>query len=339
MDLSRYARQMICPHVGHARQCRLAQSRVAIAGCGALGCQTASLLTRAGVGALRLIDRDFVELNNLQRQVLYDEEDVRSRTPKAAAAAAHLQGVNSQVKIEGVVADLTSMNVAALLGDVDLVLDAVDNFETRYLINDFCVSTGTPWIYGGVVGSYGLTMNILPGRTPCLRCLLPEAPEPGAVDTCDTAGILAPVVSVVGAVQVTEAMKMLTGAYSDLRRGLLSVEVWDGEMQTVEVSRRSDCATCMQRDYTYLNAANTSRTVTLCGRDAVQISLHGAPSLDLADLAARLRNCGEVTENAHLLRFTADPYELNIFSDARAIIKGTTDATVARTLYAKYVGL
>jgi molybdopterin-synthase adenylyltransferase len=339
MDTSRYARQMTAYQIGESGQRRIAAGSVVVAGCGALGSVIASLLVRAGVGRIRLLDRDFVELHNLQRQFLYDEDDVREGLPKAVAATQKLLRINSEITIEGLVADLNSDNAERLLADCDVVLDAIDNFEGRYLINDVCVSTGTPWVYGAVIGAYGVTMTVRPGQTACLRCLFPDAPAPGTVDTCDTAGILGPTVAVIAALQATEALKLLVGAEADLNPGLLQVDVWDGELQRTAVPRQADCQTCVRREFPYLQAATTSRSTSLCGRDAIQIGMVGAPQLDLTALAARLAQVGEVTANAFMLRLAVDGYELNVFPDARAIIKGTTDETVARGLYAKYVGL
>lgn len=338
MDLSRYARQMVHYQIGEAGQRKLAGSRVVVAGCGALGSAIASLVVRAGVGYVRLLDRDFVELNNLQRQLLYDEQDVREGLPKAIAAAQKLQRINSQVVIEPHVVDLNSANAEQLLGGCDLVIDAIDNFEGRYLINDVCVKAGVPWIYGAVIGTFGVTMNILPETGACLRCLFPQAP-PGSFETCDTAGILGPTVVTLASLQVIEAIKLLTGKLDELNEGLLQVDVWDGEMHRSRIERVGTCPVCVGREFTYLGADTTSRTTSLCGRDAIQIVLPGRHRLNLDQLAERLRTVGEVTCNAFMLRATVGEYELNIFSDARAIIKGTTDETVARTLYSKYVGL
>ncbi|MEI6500730.1 MAG: ThiF family adenylyltransferase [Armatimonadota bacterium] len=338
MDLARYARQIVHYQIGEAGQRKLCESRVVVAGCGALGSAAASLLVRAGVGYVRLLDRDFVELNNLQRQLLYDEQDVREGLPKAVAAAQKLGRINSQVAIEPHVVDLNSANAEQLLGGCDLVVDAIDNFEGRYLINDVCLKHGVPWIYGAVIGTFGVTMNILPEAGPCLRCLFPQAP-PGSFETCDTAGILGPTVVTLASLQVTEAIKLLTGKLDDLNDGLLQVDVWDGEMHRSRVERVADCPVCVGREFTYLEADSTSRTTSLCGRDAIQIVRHGEHKLDLSQLAESLRSVGEVTVNAFMLRVVIDAYELNVFSDARAIIKGTTDETVARTLYSKYVGL
>jgi molybdopterin-synthase adenylyltransferase len=338
MDQSRYARQVACLEIGRAGQARLAGARVAVVGCGALGSIAASLLVRAGTGAVRLIDRDFVELNNLQRQMLYEEDDVVSGVPKAVAAAERLRRANSEVKVEPVVADFHSTNAVALLSDCDVLVDAVDSFETRYLINDLALSTGTPWVYGALIGTYGVVMAILPGETACLRCLVPEPPAPGTVETCDTAGVIGPIVTAVASFQVTEVMKLLCGAREALCDGALQIDVWDGEARRVKVARQPDCPACVRGQLTYLGAAHTSRTTSVCGRDAVQVSVPAGAGLDLPALAARLRAAGEVVENAFMLKMRVDGYELNIFPDARAIIKGTTDEVVARTLYARYVG-
>lgn len=339
MDFSRYARQMVLYQIGEQGQRKLACSSLVVAGCGALGGVIATLLTRAGVGRIRLIDRDFIELNNLQRQILYDEDDVAAGMPKAAVAAEKLRRVSSQIEIEGVVADLNSSNAESLLSGFDLVLDAIDNFEARYLINDVCVKRSIPWIYGAVIGAYGVTMNILPEQAPCLRCLFPEPPAAGTVETCDVAGILGPIVTTIASVQATEAIKLLIGDATALSPGLLQVDLWDGEMQRTSVPRQADCPTCVQHDFVWLNAATTSQTTSLCGQDAIQIVMHTQQRLDLNELAERLASCGVVTVNPFMLRLQLPDHELNIFPDARAIIKGTTDESVARTLYARYIGL
>lgn len=339
MTLNRYSRQMACGAIGRAGQERLASSRVCVLGCGALGTASASLLARAGVGNLRLIDRDFVELHNLQRQSLFSEADAQAGMPKAVAAARRLREINSEIEVEGVVADFNSTNAVRLIEGCDLVLDAVDNFEGRYLLNEVALKAGLPWVHGAVIASYGVTMTVMPGRSACLRCLYPDTPGAGTVDTCDTAGILGPVVTVIAALQATEAMKLLTGALDDLNDGLLQVDVWDGEMRRYPLPRREDCPACVGGQAPYLEATSTSRTTSLCGRDAIQITVAGDERLDLAQLADRLRSVGEILENPFMLRAMIDGYELNIFPDARVIIKGTTDETTARTLYSRYVGL
>lgn len=337
-DLSRYARQTILPEIGREGQERLLASRVVVVGCGALGSMAANLLARAGVGHLRLIDRDFVELNNLQRQVLYDEGDVEEGMPKAAVAEARLRRINSDINVEGIVADINAGNALSLLEDADVIVDAVDNFEARMLINDAAVSLGKPWIYGAVIGSYGLTMNIIPGETPCLTCLFQSPPEAGEAETCATAGILGPIAAVISALQTAEALRIAMGR-PDVRRGLLQVDVWDGQMDITQPTRRPDCRTCVRHEYVHLMAESASQTVSLCGQDAVQIVPPDGARVDLADLAQALAASAQTRLNPFMLRILADGYEINVFADGRAIVKGTTDPTVARALYSKYVGM
>jgi len=338
-DSSRYSRQMILPGFGAEGQERLRQGRVAVVGCGALGTVSAALLVRAGVGYVRLIDRDFVELSNLQRQALYTEADVESGMPKAAIAAERLRAANSEVTIQGIVADLTASNAEELLGGVDVLVDAIDNFEARFLINDVATKTGTPWVYGAVISTYGLTMNILPGEGPCLRCLLPNPPVPGSVDTCATAGVFGPVVECISALQVAETVKLLLGRKDELRAGLAQFDVWDGDLRVVTVPRVPDCPACVRHDYEYLRAVATAGTVSLCGREALQITVPRTQPLDLGDLATRLEASRPVRRTPFMLRFEAEGHELNVFADGRAIVKGTADETVGRMLYAKYVGI
>ena len=316
----------------------MGRSRVAVAGCGALGSASATLLVRAGVGYVRIIDRDFVETSNLQRQTLYDEDDVASGMPKAAIAAQKLQRANTSVRVEPRVADLTASSAEALLRDVDVIVDAIDNFEARFLVNDVAVKHSIPWVYGAVIATYGLTMTIRPGETACLRCLLPEAPAPGSVDTCATAGILGPVVECIAALQVTEALKLLLGRTDELCGGLAQFDVWDRELSVVDVPRQSDCPTCVQARYDYLRAESTAETVSLCGREAIQISVPRTQPLVLTELAARIRGFAPVQESPFMVRFCVDGREINVFADGRAIIKGTTDEALARKLYAEYVG-
>jgi adenylyltransferase/sulfurtransferase len=338
IESSRYSRQMILPQIGAAGQQRLSEGRVVVVGCGALGSVSATLAARAGVGHLRIIDRDFVELSNLQRQTLYTEADVESGMPKAAIAAERLRAANSDVEVEGVVTDLTATNAESLLGGFDVIVDAIDNFEARFLINDVALKIGTPWVYGAVIATYGLTMNVLPGEGPCLRCLLPDPPAPGSVDTCATAGVFGPVVECIAALQMAEAVKLLLGRKEDLRRGLVEFDVWDGELRQTTVPRVPDCPACVRGDYEYLRASATAETISLCGRDALQIAMSRRDRLDLEDLANRLECDRPVKRTPFMLRFEAEGYELNVFSDGRAIVKGTTDETVGRILYAKYVG-
>ena len=342
----RYSRQILFAPLGEAGQAKLARAQVAIVGCGALGTAQADLLARAGVGDLRLIDRDYVEASNLQRQTLYEEADAEAASPKAAAAA-RLRRINSGIAVEGLVADLTPANVRELLSGRDLLLDGTDNLETRYLINDYAVEQGLPWIYGAAVASRALTFTIRPGRTACLECLFPgleagglEAPPEPVMATCDTAGVLSWVVSWVAALQVAEAIKLLTGAEAALRGSLLSADLWTNEFRELQRPLRDpDCRACGRRDFIHLRGEQRA-VVTLCGRNAVQIHEHRRP-LALAELAERLRPQGEVRGNALAVRFLpAAPagLEMTIFADGRALIKGTTDPGVARSLYARYVG-
>lgn len=337
----RYSRQRLFAPIGEAGQARLARARVVIVGCGALGAMQAETLARAGVGHLTLVDRDFVEESNLQRQIMFEEADARERLPKAVAAARRLGRVNSDVGVDPVVVDVNFENIEELIADADLVMDGTDNFETRYLINDACVKTGTPWIYGAAVGSYGLTMTVLPGVTPCLRCVLEAMPEPGSGPTCDTAGVILPIIAMIASVQCAEAMKLLTDQREHLHGSLVRIDIWDLQINRLHLSddnKRDDCPACGRREFEYLKGAGRQVTTTLCGRNAVQIGRTGAARIDFAQLAARLQSAGDVAYNDFLLRFRVDGYDITVFRDARSIIRGTDDATVARSLYARYIG-
>ena len=332
----RYSRQMIFREIGPEGQARLAQSRVALVGCGATGSALAGLLARAGVGFLRIIDRDYVEPSNLQRQTLFDEADAGESLPKAIAAARKIAGFNSEVDVEAHVADLTPANVSELLSEVQLIMDGTDNFEARYLINDHAVSLGLPWIYTAAVGSYGVAMNILPGETACLACIFPDSPG-GVVETCDTSGILNSAVNVVASISATEALKLLVGACARLRRTLVSYDVWTNEHAEVSTGRpRQGCRCCDQRDFVHL-AGEGRPHITLCGRNSVQIHERRRP-IDFQELTLRLSPHGQVRHNDFVLKFWREPYEMTLFPDGRAIIKGTTDTAVARSLYARFVG-
>jgi molybdopterin-synthase adenylyltransferase len=337
---SRYSRQVRFAPLGEEGQQRIRAARVAIVGCGALGSLQAEALARAGVGTLRLIDRDFVEWSNLQRQFLFDEADAAEGLPKAVAAARRLARVNSEVAIEPMVADLTPSNAAEMLEDIGLILDGTDNFETRLLVNDAAISSGTPWIYGAAVGSYGVTMAILPGRTACLACLLEAGDEAGMVNadaTCDTSGILNSAASLVASLQATEAIKLLAGKPEALHGRLLSCDVWTGKFQSIRVARNPECRACARREFTYLQG-EAQPQITMCGRNSVQIH-ERRRALDLSALSGRLSGTAtEVQHNDFLLRFRAPPYELTVFADGRAIIKGTRDPAVARSLYARFIG-
>ncbi|HTB19724.1 MAG TPA: ThiF family adenylyltransferase [Bryobacteraceae bacterium] len=333
-DLERYSRQILFPGIGEQGQRYLLDARVAVAGCGALGSFQAGALARAGIGLLRIIDRDYVELSNLQRQWLFDECDVEQALPKAEAAARKIAGINAGVRVEPVVADLTPSNVDDLLGGVDLILDGTDNFETRYLINDFAVQHGIPWVYGAAVGSYGIAMPVIPGKTACLRCIYPDPPA-GAQPTCETAGVLGTVTALIASLQVSEAIKILCGA--EPARKITTVDVWSGEIrQVAQPGPVADCPACGRREFPYLTGERRA-PVSLCGHNAVQIHERTRP-LELRELAARLAPLGPVRANEFALRFEMPPYLLTIFPDGRAIIKGTSDVDKARTLYAKYIG-
>ncbi len=332
----RYSRQVLFRGIGAEGQRRLATARVAVVGCGATGSALASLLARAGVGTLRIIDRDYVEPSNLQRQSLFDENDAAESVPKAIAAARKIAAFNSEVVVEPQVADLTPANIGSLLARSDLVLDGTDNFETRYLVNDYAVEQGVPWIYAAAVGSYGVTMDILPGETACLACVFP-APPRGVVETCDTSGILNSAVNLVASLQATEALKLLVGARDQLRRTLLSFDVWTNERSEISTARpRADCQTCAEREFIHLEGKGRPH-ITLCGRNSVQIHERERP-IDFAEMSERLKPHGTVRHNDFVLKFWREDYEMTLFPDGRAIIKGTTDTAVARSLYARYVG-
>jgi molybdopterin/thiamine biosynthesis adenylyltransferase len=331
----RYSRQMLFKEIGAEGQDKLAKSRVVIVGCGATGSALSSLLARSGVGTLRILDRDYVERSNLQRQALFDEEDARESVPKAIAAARQIARFNSQVVVEPRVADLTPGNVDSLLGGCDLILDGTDNFETRYLVNDYALKTSVAWIYAAAVGSYAVTMNILPGEMACLACIFPDPPR-GTVETCETAGILNSAVYLVSSLAATEALKFLVGARSKMRRTLLSWDVWTNERaEMAAVHPRTGCQACAG---SFVHLAGEGRPhITLCGRNSVQIHERQRP-VDFAELSARLQPHGNVRHNEFVLKFWHDPYEMTLFPDGRAIVKGTTDTAVARSLYARYIG-
>jgi adenylyltransferase/sulfurtransferase len=332
----RYSRQILFPGIGVEGQKKLAAAKVAIVGCGATGACVSSLLARAGVGHLRIIDRDYVEPSNLQRQVLFDESDAAESLPKAVAAAKKIRAFNSEINVVSEVADLTPQNIHSLLSEADLILDATDNFETRYLINDFAVQNRRPWIYAAAVASYAVAMNILPGETACLSCIFPAPPQ-GTVETCDTAGILNAAVNLVGSIQAAEALKFLVGARDKLRRTLLSFDLWTNDHAEVAAAHpRADCRTCVHRDFPHL-AGEGRPHITLCGRNSVQIHERRRP-VDFAEMSLRLQPHGSVKHNNFVLKFWRDPYELTLFPDGRAIIKGTTDTAIARSLYARFIG-
>jgi molybdopterin/thiamine biosynthesis adenylyltransferase len=335
----RYSRQLILPGWGREGQACLEGQTAVIVGCGALGSHIASHLARAGVGRLRLADRDFVEFHNLPRQALYSEADAEAGVPKAVAAARRLRLINSSVEIEEHVMDVNADTVENLIAGADVVLDGADNFEVRYLVNEACIKHGIPWVYGGVLGTYGLTAAILPGETPCLRCLLGPMPAPGSVPTCETAGVLGPAVAVIAALEATEGLKILLGQPEVLLRSLVMVDVWNGDFERAETHRgQARCPVCDDGQYALLDAEHGSGTAVLCGRSAVQVSPRPSQPLDLAELARRLADIGPLRASEHLLRLDVEGCQLTIFRDGRTIVKGTDDPAKARTLYARYVG-
>ncbi|HEX9543783.1 MAG TPA: ThiF family adenylyltransferase [Pyrinomonadaceae bacterium] len=335
----RYSRQILFSGIGKEGQARLLQSRVLIVGCGALGSAQAESLARAGVGNLRIVDRDFVEASNLQRQTMFSERDATERTPKAIAAASHIHEFAAAINVEPEIADVNNSNIERLIKDCDVVLDGTDNFATRYLINDACVKHEVDWIYGAAVGSYGVTMTIQPHQTACLRCVFEEVPPAASAPTCDTAGVIMPIISVVAAVQVAEALKLLTGKHESLHRSLMQFDVWRNEWRKINPGPPSPgCITCTLGRFETLETSAGDLAAVLCGRNAVQISPAQATQLDFAQLAARLEPTGEVKFNDYLLRFRTGEYEMTVFQDARSIIRGTSEVKTARSLYAKYIG-
>jgi bacteriocin biosynthesis cyclodehydratase domain-containing protein len=340
-DLEKYSRQILFQGIGETGQEKLLAASAVLVGCGALGTVAANLLVRAGLGRLRIIDRDFVEPSNLQRQTLFEEADAREALPKAVAAERRLRAINSSVAVEGVVADVTADNVSELLAGFPLLLDGTDNFETRLLLNDAAISLRVPWIYAAAVGSYGVTMTIRPGETACLACLL-EGEEKsaalGAEATCDTAGVLNAAVGVVASLEAAEAIKLLAGKPEALHGRLVSCDVWSGKFQSIRVARNPECRACGKREFSYLEGESQPH-ITMCGRDSVQIH-ERSRRLDLDALSRRLAqaSAAEVRSNEFLLRFRVPPYEMTIFADGRAIIKGTKDPAVARSLYSRYIG-
>lgn len=335
----KYSRQILFSGIGEAGQERLFESSAVLVGCGAMGSVAAGLLVRAGVGTLRIIDRDFVEPSNLQRQILFTEADARESLPKAVAAERNLRAMNTDAQVEPVVGDLTPQNAQELLSGFPLILDGTDNFETRLLVNDAAVSSGIPWIYAAAVGSYGVTLTIRPGETACLACLLESQDgKLAAEETCDTAGVLGSAVSVVASIEAGEAIKLLSGNAGALHHKLISCDIWSGRLQSIRVSRDPDCRVCERREFDYLEGTAQPH-ITLCGRDSVQIH-ERRRKLDLAELGRKLATASDagVLNNEFLLRFNVPPYEMTVFADGRAIVKGTQDPAVARSLYARYIG-
>lgn len=335
----RYSRQILFAGIGANGQQKLADSQVLIIGCGALGAAQAETLARAGVGKIRIVDRDFVERSNLQRQTLFSESDAANRLPKAVAARNRIADINSEIAVEPIVADVNFSNIENLIQNCDLILDGTDNFQTRYLINDACVKNNKTWIYGAAVSSYGVTMTIQPHKTPCLRCIFETMPDAGSAATCDTAGVIQPIISVVTAAQTSEALKILTENFAKLHNSLMQFDLWENEWRKIRLSApNADCPTCGRGEFNTLDAEQNEFAAILCGRDAVQIAPPNAVTIDLNALKDRLEKLGAVKLNEYLLRFNTDEFEITIFRDARAIIRGTDDVVQARSLYARYVG-
>ena len=335
----RYSRQILFADIGREGQEKLIASRVLIVGCGALGASHAEMLARAGVGNLRIVDRDFVEFTNLQRQTLFKESDAADRLPKAVAAKTRIAEINSEIDVEAIVADVNNSNVESFLDGVDLILDGTDNFQVRYLLNDACIKNGRTWIYGAAVSSYGTTMTIIPGETPCLRCIFEEMPDAGSSPTCDTAGVIMPIIASVSAVQVTEAIKLLLGRRGELHGSLVQIDIWANDWRKIKLEGpQPDCPACGKRNFEFLDAESQEFAAVLCGRNAVQIAPPKSVQLDLKELSNKLAALGDVKQNEYLVRFSTDGKEITVFPDGRAIIKGTDDVTEGRSLYAKYVG-
>ncbi|HLJ24137.1 MAG TPA: ThiF family adenylyltransferase [Candidatus Acidoferrales bacterium] len=339
----RYSRQILFSEIGEAGQRRLLESSAVIVGCGALGTALANLLVRAGVGKLRIVDRDFVEPSNLQRQTLFEESDAQEALPKAVAAERRLRAINSGVAVEGIIADVSPKNAEELLRGFPIILDGTDNFETRFLLNDVAIHLNVPWIYAAVVASYGVTLTVRPGESACLACALESedangSQTAGTEDTCDTIGVLGAAAGVIASIEAAEAIKLLAGKSNAAGGRLVSFDVWTGKFQSVRVARNPQCRACARHDFRYLEG-EAQPHLTMCGRDSVQIH-ERRRQLDLSALGKRIApTVAEVRENGFLLRFRVPPYEMTVFADGRAIIKGTRDTSVARSLYARYIGV
>ena len=333
---NRYSRQIILQNIGEKGQRKLTESTVALIGCGALGTVAANNLTRAGVGKLVIVDRDFVELNNLQRQILFDENDVDE--PKAIAAARKLQTINSDIEVEPEVKDLNHTNVENILKDVDLVLDGTDNILTRMLVNDVCVKEEIPWIYTGAIGTSGMTMNIIPGK-PCLRCLYPKLPKIGSLPTCDTMGVLNTITVIMGSMESTEAIKILLDpTYKDIDGNLRVYDAWNNSFDEVIVRKNQECVCCVDNNYEYLETEDREVITSLCGKNAIQITPADPKEISLSEMASKLDPLGEIKNTPFILIFKTEKEEISLFKDGRAIIKGTNDQKVARSIYARYIG-
>lgn len=335
----RYSRQILFSDIGRAGQEKLLASRVLIVGCGALGASHCEMLARAGAGKLRIVDRDFVEFTNLQRQTLFKESDAAERLPKAVAAKTRVAEINSEIEVEAIVADVNNSNVESFIDGCDLILDGTDNFQVRYLLNDACVKNSKRWVYGAAVSSYGTTMTIIPGETPCLRCIFEEMPDAGSSPTCDTAGVIMPVISSISSVQVTEAIKLLVGKRDELHRSLMQIDIWANDWRKIKLGEpHPNCPTCGKRNFEFLDAEAQEFAAVLCGRNAVQIAPPKNVHLNLEELSGKLASLGEIKQNEYLVRFSTDGKEITVFPDGRAIIKGTDDISEARSIYARFIG-
>ncbi len=341
-SLERYSRQILFRQIGEDRQKLLMNSSAVLIGCGALGTISSSYLVRAGVGQLRIIDRDYIEESNLQRQILFDENDISENLPKAIAAQRKLQKINNKVKTEGIVTDANYSNIDELTKDADIIIDGTDNFETRFLINDFCVKNSVPWIYGACIGSRGVVMNIIPPTTPCLRCVFETIPQIGSFPTCDTAGVIGPIAGIIGSFQVTEAIKILTGDNASVNKNLLEIDVWETKFREIDISELKDinnCPTCKFHNYEFLEAEVGIMTTLLCGKNAMQVMSRNIENIDLRQLEQRLNPIADVNCNDFMLKFMIDNHSFTVFADGRAIITGTADSSTAKSLYSKYLGM
>ena len=340
--LERYSRQVFLQQIGEDRQRLLMNSTAVVIGCGALGTISSSYLVRAGIGQIRIIDRDFIEENNLQRQLLFDENDISENLPKAIAAQRKLQKTNSNVRVEGIVTDVNYSNIDELTKDADIIIDGTDNFETRFLINDYCVKSNVAWIYGACIGSRGVMMNIIPSKTPCLRCVFETMPQIGSFPTCDTAGVIGPIAGIIASFQVAEAIKILTGDYASVNKNLLEIDVWETKLKQIDISELKDisnCPTCKQHNYEFLEAESGTMTTFLCGKNAVQVMHRNSCIIDLRQLEQRLSAIADVSCNAFMLKFRVKDHAFTVFTDGRAIITGTADSSTAKGLYSKYLGM
>ncbi|MBA2114341.1 ThiF family adenylyltransferase [Bremerella alba] len=338
---ARYARQTSYARFGREGQEKLAQSTALVVGLGALGSVIANTLARSGVGTLRIVDRDFIEWNNLQRQVIYTEEDVRQRLPKAIAAKNHLAAANADIRIEAEITDVDHRNIRQLCDGVDVIVDGTDNFEIRFLLNDASLELGIPWVYGGCIGAEGQTMTIVPGETPCLRCVVPESPPPGTTPTCDTAGILAPIIGVIASIESMEAIKILSGHTQQVSRALTVFDLWENRIRPVKLDGlkdNTDCPACGRREFEWLAGKKGSQSAVLCGRDAVQLSFVENEMIDLTAFAEKLKPLGTIEVNPYLLRANIGEHAFTLFGDGRCIVHGTSDPVVARSLHARYIG-